>query len=181
MDESDPATNLNDLVRGQIPLAMRFAVRLTGNVHDAEDIVQEALLRAARSISTFEKEASFRTWLTRIIINVFRSRVSALSSGTAELNESSLVSGFASAEQLVESNETQQLIVELVNRLPARQKEVLILMTWEDHSAAEAADILGVSVQNVYSNLSAARTRLKQDLTATGVTCDGENGVRNPK
>ena len=68
---------LDRLVEAHLPTTMRFAIRLTGNRHEAEDVVAEALLRVARSWDEFRGEASFRTWLFRIVINVFRDRLKA--------------------------------------------------------------------------------------------------------
>src|SRR4051794_6345658 len=51
------------LMREHLPAAHRFAMRLTGEPHEAEEVLQDALLRVARSWQTFRGESSFRTWL----------------------------------------------------------------------------------------------------------------------
>jgi len=167
MSESDQNGQLAKLVRNQIPSLMRFAVRLTGDLHSAEDVVQESLLRAARSASGFEGRASIRTWLTQIMINVYRTQRAAARK-TEEFDESQHLKPTASSEQLLESQETQEQLRELIQQLPDRQREVLILTAWEDYSVPEVAELLGITAQNVYSNLSAARARLKQSLNLGG-------------
>jgi hypothetical protein len=62
------------LMREHLPAAQRFAMRLTGDPHEAEEVVQDALLRVARSWQTFRGEASFRTWMLRIVIHAAHDR-----------------------------------------------------------------------------------------------------------
>src|SRR5262245_11293803 len=66
------------LIVDHITAALRFATRLCGDVHEAEDIVQDALLRATRFRDSFRAESKFSTWLFRIVINVFRDRVTRM-------------------------------------------------------------------------------------------------------
>ena len=85
MSEADK--DWEKLFQSQLPDALRLAVRLTGNVHDAEDILQESLLRAARSRETFRGDCTFRTWLNRIIVNVFRTWVTSKPSAETLLED----------------------------------------------------------------------------------------------
>lgn len=164
--------NLSDLIRGHIPAALRFARRLTGNCHDAEDVVQESLLRAAKSIENFRGDASFRTWLTRIMINVHRTRTSR-QRDTESLAEREVTDGSPTADQSVVADETSAAIFAAVEELPPRQKEVLVLLTWEDFSVTEVADLLAMTQQNVYVTLSAARSQLRQKLAHRRLAGDG--------
>ncbi len=66
------AMTLDRLVQMHLNDALQLAVRLSGGPDSAEEIVQEALLRVAKNWKTFRGEAAFRTWLFRIVINVFR-------------------------------------------------------------------------------------------------------------
>src|SRR5579862_3665171 len=85
MPRSSNQTDLDRLVTEHLGSALRFATRLTGRVDAAEDIVQEALLRVARSWKSFRGQAEFRTWLFRIVINVFRDRLARTRQPSAEL------------------------------------------------------------------------------------------------
>lgn len=163
MSESELPTSLNELIHGHLPVVLQFAIRLTGNVHDAEDIVQESLLRAAKSISTFRAQSSFRTWLIQIVINVFRSHQERKRPVTSPLDAAGNLAA-PPAPDTLDCDASETLITRLVNELPARQKEVLVLMTWEQYSAAEVAELLGVTVQNIYSTLSLARGTLRRRL-----------------
>ena len=74
-----------------------------------------------------------------------------------------------------EKNERQarsELIAQHVSRLPERQREVLVFVTYEQMSPQDVAELLGLTIQNVYSNLAAARQQLRKTLGAlmkTGV------------
>ena len=68
---------LDRLVADNLPRAMRFALHLTGRHETAEEIMQEALYRVARTASSFRGESRFRTWFYRIIISAFRDHLAA--------------------------------------------------------------------------------------------------------
>lgn len=157
---------LDQLVKRHLGEALHLAVRLSGRTDSAEEIVQEALLRVSKSWKTFRAEAAFRTWLFRIVINVFRDWIkrredtdsldgldNPLPDKKAERPDSALL-----------RQEFHELVAERVSALPPRQREVLILMTYEELTAAEAAQVLGTSVANVHSTLHVARERLRREL-----------------
>ena len=140
--------------------AQRFAVRLTGDADAAEEVVQEALVRAARSWATFRGQSRFQTWLFQIVVNAFRDRrpvrppPGPLPEGLRDGKSADPVAQSAAAEQ-------GRLIASLVSTLPERQREVLVLHTYEDLSPREVAEVLGISEQNVRTNLHLARRRMK--------------------
>jgi RNA polymerase sigma-70 factor (ECF subfamily) len=65
----------DQLVRDHLPQTLRLAVRLCGNVTQAEDVVQDAMLRAARGWRGFRGESSFRTWIFRLTINAWHDQL----------------------------------------------------------------------------------------------------------
>jgi RNA polymerase sigma-70 factor (ECF subfamily) len=65
------------LVLEHLASAQRFAIRLSGDPHDAEDLMQDALLKAHRSWQSFKGQSKFTTWFYAIIINCFRDRLAA--------------------------------------------------------------------------------------------------------
>ena len=162
----NPAS-LDRLVLDHLPAALRFATRLTGDPDQAEELVQEALLRVVRKWTSFRGEAAFRTWFFRIVINVFRDRLSVLASerGPVEAPWEDLIDATdAGPPQAAMAAELAQLIAQEVSHLPPRQREVLVLIVYEGLSPPEVAGVVGISEGNVHSNLSAARTRLKTRL-----------------
>src|SRR4051794_4635165 len=63
------------LMLEHLSAALRFAIRLLGDPHEAEDLAQDAMPRAARNWKSFRGDSSFRTWLFQILINAFRDRL----------------------------------------------------------------------------------------------------------
>jgi len=159
----DADESLDELVRDHLPETLRFAVRLTGDPHEAEDVVQEALIRVTRSWKSFRAEAGFRTWLFRIVINVFRDRLRSHSPHLA-LSDELPDSAATSPETQAAAVELKRLIAELVSALPPRQREVLVLLTYEGFSPQDVSELLSISVANVYATLHVARERLRTQL-----------------
>src|SRR5689334_1229877 len=134
------------LVLEHIPSAQRFALRLTGDAHAAEDLVQEALLKAHRNRDSFRGESRFTTWLFRIIINCFRDTAPAARHVPSEqLGDSSEELAHprddadADPAQPMQTRELQELIAREVSKLPPRQREVLVLIVYEELSIADVA------------------------------------------
>src|SRR5437867_12782564 len=80
-------TTFDRLVLEHLASAQRFAIRMTGDADAAEDLMQEALLRAHRAWQTFRGESKFTTWLFRIVINCFRDRIAASPRSTGNLTD----------------------------------------------------------------------------------------------
>jgi RNA polymerase sigma-70 factor, ECF subfamily len=153
---------LDRLVDEHLPAALRFALRLTGDLDAAEDLVQDALLRVAGRWSGFRGEAQFRTWLFQIVVNVFRDRLrrprmQALVDDVDDPRRP------GPAEAALDA-ELGEIVARKIAELPPRQREVLVLSFYERMPAAEIAEVVGISESNVYSTLHQARARLKREL-----------------
>jgi len=144
--------------RHHADLMQRCRARLS-NVHDAEDAVQETVLRAYRALSGFKGESSFRTWLCTIADNqcntLARQRMRfVLSDHLRELiamaDEGRQTDGSA-------DEETTKQVREILSRLPAPAREVLMLRFFRELSIEEIARTLGIG-------LSAAKMRLYRAL-----------------
>lgn len=158
---------LDRLVLAQLPAALRFAIRLTGDRDDAEDLVQEALVKVAQNWMTFRGDATFATWFTRVLINVFRDRLRRRPEPVVRLDpeQVNLVDMRADdPASVAATGELAERVAVEVSRLPPRQREVLVLATYEGYSLAAIAALLEINEQNVYATLSAARARLKARL-----------------
>jgi RNA polymerase sigma-70 factor (ECF subfamily) len=165
MARSSDQHELDRLVTEHLPRALRFATRLTGDVDAAEELVQEALVRVARSWKTFRHEARFQTWLFRIVINVFRSRAAAAerSRGLPLVDE--VIDKHAGDPAIgAQEKELADLIAACVSALPTRQREVMILVSFEGLSVAETASVLEITEANVHATLAVARSRLTREL-----------------
>ena len=173
MESAGNDTSLDQLVEEHLSPALRFAIRLTGDPGLAEDILQEALVRVSGNWSRFRHEAGFRTWLFRIIINVFRTHCAKAATAGSLMDDpiDAAASDPAAASQL---NELQRLVAASVSALPPRQREVFVLLTYEGLSVEDAAEALGITPANVHSTLHIARTRLREQLASYLVEQPGE-------
>ncbi|MET8140783.1 sigma-70 family RNA polymerase sigma factor [Sphaerisporangium sp. NPDC005288] len=194
MDREEPMTSggedfarLTDPFRHEL---LAYCYRMLGSVHDAEDLVQETLLRAWRSYSGFQGRASLRTWLYRIATNVClralenrgRRPLPSGLNGPAEdpdtpvavaspevawlqpMPEVLFVSAAPDPASVVASRAGMRLaLIAALQYLPARQRAVLILRDVLGWRASEVAELFEVSIAAVNSLLQRARVRLEQD------------------
>ena len=156
-----PGSFKDDLV-AEIPGLRAFAVSLCGSVTMADDLVQEALLRAWSNSSKFQPGTSLRAWLFTILRNIYYSQYRKRS---REVQDSD---GVYSRGIAVEGDQESHLdLVDFRNalaKLPAEQREVLMMVGASGLSYEEAAAICGVEIGTIKSRLSRARTRLGQLL-----------------
>jgi RNA polymerase sigma-70 factor, ECF subfamily len=140
----------------------RLAIRLTGRLESADEIMQECMLRIVRSWSGFRGQSTFKTWATRVLLNVFhdwlaKQRPVAAMKDTSDPRQAD-PAACAMAEEL------RRYVAQRVSALPARQREVLVLMFYEGLEADEVAQLLEIQVSCVYANLYQARRRLRTEL-----------------
>jgi RNA polymerase sigma-70 factor (ECF subfamily) len=166
MARSSDQIELDRLVTEHLPSALRFATRLTGDIDAAEEVVQEALVRVARSWKTFRGEARFQTWLFRIVINVFRSRTAVRSSRQVSLSGEMQDTHVADPAIGAQAKELSELIAARVSALPPRQREVMVLISFEGLSVKETASLLDITEANVHATLTVARARLTKELAS---------------
>ena len=163
---------------------LAYCYRLTGSVHDAEDLVQEAMLLGWRSYARFRGEATVRTWLYRIATNAFLSSTrrrrrlpSDLGPPTTDVSLDAVLDEECAwveplpdalvctdadpAKLVIERDRLRLALVASLQRLPARQRGALLLREALDFSAAEIGDALEISVPAVKSLLQRARATLE--------------------
>ena len=143
---------LDRVMRLNLPDLTTLAVRLTGTPHRAEELVQETMVRAVRHWHAFRGESSSRTWLYKIAINVFRDKSRSRSSKQEQLDYD-VESTACGPEQQSMASELEQEIARQVSTLPARQREVLVLITYEGMNVKEVGKVLNMKPSNVYASL----------------------------
>ena len=152
--------------------AYNLARWLTRNEHDAEDIVQEALLRALESFGTFIPGRDSRAWLLTIVRNCCRTwfRRNRPHEANLQLDESSPTPGtWPDPETVMITKANSQLIQDTLQALPVEFREILILRELEELSYKEIAQIADIPLGTVMSRLSRARRELYIRLaSATG-------------
>lgn len=152
------------LLLQHLSAAQRFAIRLTGDAHAAEDLLHDAIVRAIRGSDGFRGQARFTTWLFQIIVNCFRDRLRAR--GMEEMDTEVVDARIPDPASAVDGQELGRLVAQRVSSLPPRQREVMVLVVFENMSVWDAAEVLGISETNVRVNLSYARQRLKHELAS---------------
>src|SRR5216684_1647025 len=149
------------------PLAYRVARGVLRNTADAEDVAQEALLRAYRKFHRLRDRNRFRAWLVRI---AFRLALDRLRSGKRRELRDTLWSQpehqprAATAEDLAASNEFQAHLETALAELPEKLRLVLLLAAMEGHTIDEIASMLSISTGTVKSRIFYARRQLAEKL-----------------
>lgn len=145
-----------------IPRLRRYARALAGDSHRADDLVQDTLERALVKFRLWRRGSDLRAWLFTIMHNVFINQLKA----RRELAlDDALEAGLQSAPQS-DALELRDLDAAL-RRLPAEQREVLLLIGLEQLSYAEASKVLNIPVGTVMSRLSRGRERLRALMSGT--------------
>ena len=134
--------------------------RMLGSLQDAEDALQETLLRAWRGLAGFDGSRPLRPWLYRIAHNacVDRHRKRKPESTEVETASADRPSG------LMRRKQTAEAVQRALAELPERQRAALTLVHYEGLAGEEAASVLGVSVEALESLLSRARKALRASL-----------------
>jgi len=165
------------LAREQTPRLFRVALRLCGRREDAEDLVQETLVRALPALPRFEGRARLSTYLQRALGNLWknrlrskkRSRLVAWLRGRgddAPGEDWDPADGAPSAEQRLEALDRAEMIRTAVSRLEPSRRWTLLLREVEEMSYEEIAEVTGVAVGTVRSRLARAREDLRRIVGA---------------
>jgi RNA polymerase sigma-70 factor, ECF subfamily len=156
------------------PDLLRLAYWRLANMQDAEDVVQEAYLRAFRSFHTFQRGTNVKGWMTRILLNVINDTLKkrirqpdllVIDDDCNELESLQDQSAMARdpAVQLIE-REIRPDLLDSLQRLPTSLLHPLLLRELEDMSYAEIAGILGIPTGTVMSRLFRARRVVRDQL-----------------
>jgi RNA polymerase sigma-70 factor (ECF subfamily) len=146
--------------------AYNFARWLARNDHDAEDIVQEAYLRAMRYSATFSGQNP-RAWLLAIVRNTcFSMRKGNIGGeGAVSFDEEAHREGEQpDPESLMLKNADSRIVIEALEELPVEYREVIVLREFEDLSYKEIARVTGAPIGTVMSRLARARDSLARAI-----------------
>jgi len=165
MASSDPRAELISL----LPRLRRFAYGLTGDGHQADDLVQAGCLKAIERWSQYQSGTSLASWLFRILqttwLDEYRTRqrqqTDSWDEGFDELMGDD-------GTTLLEARSEARAVRRLVAELPEDQRAVLMLVAVEGLSCKEAAEVLELPLGTVMSRLARARGRLAESLGAKG-------------
>ena len=154
------------LVRRHIRHATTIARRLLGNVEDAEDLVQEAFVRALNRIESFDDSRAFAPWFFRLLINAGINARKARALRTAEPDSGEFPSRAANPLELTERGEIRDRFIAALSSLPPRQRLVISMFEVDGLSTAEIARALGITRETVRWHHHQARQKLRDALAA---------------
>ena len=147
--------------------AMTLALRIVGEREDAEEVVQDAFLRAFRNLEQFRGESRFSTWFYRILYNACMTRVTRRPKLGETVNYSDeaidmIESDEPSVQHALENEEEQAVLQEEITRLPETFRTALTLFYVQELSYDDMASILQMPLGTVKTNLSRGRSLLRK-------------------
>jgi RNA polymerase sigma-70 factor (ECF subfamily) len=144
-------------------MVYNLAYRMMGNLDDAQDVKQEAFLRAHRAIRDFRGDCQVSTWLCRIATNLCLSRRRRADSHVVSLEERVVeTADVADIEEAVERRRIQAAVQQILGQLPKHHRTVLVLRDFEGLSYTEMAKVLECSVAAVNTRLHRAREAFRK-------------------
>ena len=148
------------------------ALRMCGNAEDAQDCLQEAMLRVYRAISGFKGQSSFSTWVYRVTMNTCldelrkrKNRPSASLDGLVDAGWSPADSG-ESPEGHAMRTELRQSLQKFMGELPEDMRAAVVLRDIQGYSYEEISRILDANVGTIKSRISRGREKLREKITA---------------
>ena len=170
------AEAFEQLVQPQMSKAYRVALRITGNREDAEDAIQQAMLKAYAHIDQFHSKSRFSTWLLRITINEALGKLRKLRAENAHLSHGSVAGDGADPMEMIRAKddarpemlyvkqEKQRLLWEAIDSLRGTSRAVVWLLGLEERRTKETARILNLSEAAVKARFLRARRKLRECL-----------------
>jgi len=140
---------------------LSLAFRLTGNAEDAKEAAQEALMRAFRYLAGFDRNQSFRNWLLSILVNAARKLTSKNAPADRLDAEAVVIEPGAGPAARYQNEEFRSRLMDSLDSLSRREREVFLLRDIEERDIKETARILCCSSASVRVHLSSARKKIK--------------------
>jgi len=165
-----------DFLEKHSELVFNLALRLTGNRSDAEDLAQDALIRALRALPNFRGDSLLSTWMYRITVNAWKNRVRAEKSrgfwktisfgafGNDKDDDAPMfepTGNDAPLDTELEKEGTAAVVQKALLQLDADDRAIVVLREIEERSYGEIGEVLGLAEGTVKSRLFRARAKLK--------------------
>lgn len=174
--------DVDRLVIEHLPAMLRFARRLTGDAHTAEDVVQQTLCRVLEKWPTCRGAETFRPWMMQMLVNASRDwqrrdRLRRLrpesETRIEEIYNEEIRDHQPHPHEQLEGDELHERIRIVIDRLPDRQREVALLKYGDqEFDVATIAEVLEISTANVHSCLHLARKAIAESIQYKTVKCE---------
>jgi RNA polymerase sigma-70 factor (ECF subfamily) len=153
----------NMLARRHVGPVVRLATHILRNRAEAEDVAQDAMLRVWTNAPRWKPVARFRTWLTRVVVNLCLDRKRR--GGWLPIEAAGEIADPApDAGARLEADDAEHRLAAAIAELPPRQRAAIALTYGEGLSNADAADVLETSVSAIETLLSRAKANLRKEL-----------------
>ena len=163
--DSCPETVLERLIRENEVSLKRLCYLYLHDEAQAEDAVQETFLKVYRSLKNFRGEASEKTWLTRIALNICKDM---LRSAWFRHTDRRITVDMLPAAQAIRDPYHREVATAVMN-LPGKLREVILLYYYRGLTMTETAEVLGITQPAVTSRLKRAKDKLKAELKGGGI------------
>lgn len=161
---------VRDLINATAPVVRRWALVQTGHAADADDLMQEVLIRMIRNLDALPEPPRLAGWLYAVTRNTaadrFRQRCRQRTATDSEKILQAAVADDPNPSSNAERDELGDVLRSAFHALPRRQREVFDLVELQGVPASEAADILGIRSTSVRGNLFKARRNLRRRILA---------------
>jgi RNA polymerase sigma-70 factor (ECF subfamily) len=165
-------TAIEDFVQAYQQSVYCLALSILDDPSEAEDVTQEALLSALRSLDSFHGASSLKTWLYSITVNICRTRLQRhrrYERLTKILAEILRLRSAASVEENAIQNESNEALWRVIHSMDEKHRIPVVLRYYHDMSVAEIAQILQVPEGTIHSRLNTARRQLHAVLKEGGL------------
>ena len=152
--------SFHDDLKAILPQLNRHALALTRNRHAMEDLVQDTVVRALAAADSFQPGTNFAAWMHKILRNEFISGIRK----KRDLVPLDVVAGHVAVAESQEQRLVLRELLGAMDRLPAAQREALLLSTLSDLNHDQIADVMGCRTGTVKSRISRARRQLHDEL-----------------
>lgn len=157
----------SELVSRYADRIFNLAYRMTGNRTEAEDMAQDAFLRAYRGLESFKPGNPFGAWLYRIAVNVCLSWRRQNNSATEPIDENEAADPTAAVDDVAERRDVQATVQQAILGLPPMYRAVVILYHLEDRSYEDIATMLDLPINTVRTHLHRGRAMLRERLATS--------------
>ena len=137
--------------------------RFVRNYTEADDLAQEAFIRAFKAIGRFDLRYPFSPWMYRIAINLTLNHLKKRKLQLVDVDLERRPSG-NNPQTVMEQDETRRKVHRAIAELPLKLRQVLVLRVYEDWPYARIAEVLEIPIGTVMSRLARAREALKEEL-----------------